>query len=232
MGSRVTAVAVVGAAVAGLGCGDAHLDAMTVTDCQTAGGALLPWNTGNTWTYAVYDEGIPGMKETVVGAMEVVGGTGPNKDAMALKVVTQKDWMNETTVSWQIASGDSVIRFREQSFSAFTSDLETEDHWDPHKLHVDGSAARRVKGESWTEIYQETKLPVGGTPSTHEAHDRWSVLSACERVTVPAGTFAAVLLQKLSPIGAAKTYWYVPGVGKVKESGNQIEELVSYALVP
>jgi hypothetical protein len=52
-------------------------------------------------------------------------------------------------------------------------------------------------------------------------------------VTVPAGTFTAVYLQKVSATGgSAKTYWYVPGVGKVKESGGQLEELVSYSLVP
>ena len=29
-----------------------------------------------------------------------------------------------------------------------------------------------------------------------------------------------------------KTYWYVPGVGKVKETGGQTEELVSYEVAP
>ena len=52
-------------------------------------------------------------------------------------------------------------------------------------------------------------------------------------VTVPAGTFTAVYIQKVSATGgSAKTYWYVPGVGKVKELGGQLEELVSYSLAP
>ena len=193
---------------------------------------MLPWKTGNTWTYAVNDEGVVSMKETVVGEMEPVMGTGPNKDVMAFKVVTHKGGMDQT-VSWQAPSGDSVIRYREQAFSASTGALELEEHWDPHKLHIDGSAARRITGVTWLEIYQETKLPVGDTPETHEAHDRWTVLSACESVTVPAGTFTAIYIQKVSATGgSAKTYWYVPGVGKVKESGGQLEELVSYTLVP
>ena len=193
-------------------------------------GVLLPWSTGNSWTYSVYDQGTVGMKETVVGEMEVVGGTGPNKDAMALKTVTRKGWMSETTVSWQIASGDSVIRFREETFLDSTGEPQSEDHWDPYKLHVDGSATRRIAGVVWLEVYLETKSPVGGTPETHEAHDRWTVLSACESVTVPAGTFAAISISKVSGTGAGKTYWYVPGIGKVKEAGNQIEELVRYSL--
>ena len=159
-------------------------------------------------------------------------GTGPNKDVMAFKVVTHKGGMDQT-VSWQAPDGDSVIRYREQAFSASTGALELEEHWDPHKIHIDGSAVHRVTGASWLEIYQETKLPIGLTPETHEAHDRWTILSACESVTVPAGTFTAVYLQKVSATGgSAKTYWYVPGVGKVKESGGQLEELVTYSLVP
>jgi hypothetical protein len=30
----------------------------------------------------------------------------------------------------------------------------------------------------------------------------------------------------------SKTYWYVPGVGKVKETGGQTEELVSFDVDP
>ena len=193
---------------------------------------MLPWKTGNTWTYVVNDEGVVSMKETTIGDMEPVGWTGPNKDVQAFKVVTAKGVMDQT-ISWQAPMGDGVVRYREQSFSASTGDLELEEHWDPYKVHIDGTAAHRAGGATWLMIYQETKLPVGGTPETHEAHDRWSVLSACESVTVPAGTFTAIYIQKVSATGgSAKTYWYVPGVGKVKESGGQLEELVSYSLVP
>jgi hypothetical protein len=231
VGPATVAVAIA-AAFAGGGCGDTDPGAIVNPDCQAAEGALLPWKTGNTWTYAVNDEGIASTKQTVVGEMETVQGSGPNKDAMAFKVVTHKGGMDET-VSWQIPSGDSVIRYREQAFSASTGELEQEEHWDPYKLHIDGTAARRVAGVTWLEVYQETKLPVGAAPATHEAHDRWTILSACQSVTVPAGTFTAVYIQKVSATGgSAKTYWYVPGVGKVKESGGQLEELVSYALVP
>ncbi len=229
MGHRVTVATVVLAAIASVGCGDTNLAAApTGAPNQDV---LLPWTTGNTWTYRIDDEGIVGTKETVVGEMEVVGGTGPSKDVLALRTVTQKLWQNETTVSWQIARGDTVIRFREQSFRASIGTLEREDHWDPHKLHVDGSAARRVAGATWTEAYVETTLPVGSLPSTQETMDQWTVVSASERVDVPAGTFMAVHLTKVSQNGdVGKDYWYVPGVGKVKEVGGQLEELVSYSV--
>jgi len=230
---RASVAALVAAALAGGGCGDTDPGTgMIDPNCQAAEGAMLPWKTGNTWTYAVNDEGIVSMKETVVGAMEPVGGTGPNKDVVAYKVVTHKGGMDETR-SWQAPMGDNVIRYREQAFSASTGELELEEAWDPYKLHIDGTAAHRVTNASWLEIYQETKLPVGAASMTHEAHDLWTVLSACASVTVPAGTFTAVQLQKVTATGgSSKQYWYVPGVGKVKESGGQLEELVRYSLVP
>ncbi|EAU62156.1 hypothetical protein [Stigmatella aurantiaca] len=48
---------------------------------------------------------------------------------------------------------------------------------------------------------------------------------------MPAGTFQAVVLQKAGG-GTAKTYWFVRGIGKVKEEGGQTEELVRYEVLP
>ena len=100
---------------------------------------------GKRWTYRIDDEGIVGTKETVVGEMEVVGngtkqGRAGAQDRHAEAVAERDDG--------QLADrgGDTVIRFREQSFRASIGTLEREDHWDPYKLHVDGSAARRVAG--------------------------------------------------------------------------------------
>jgi hypothetical protein len=228
----LAAIAVAAAVATTLGCGEMDPGAVVIPGCTAAAGEMLPWKTGNSWTYQVNDEGVMSPKITTIGDQEPVGGTGPNKDVMAYKVVTKKSQMDQT-VSWQGPMGDSIVRFREQSFSASTGVLELEEHWDPHKLHIDGSTAHKVTGATWLEIFQETKLQVMLSPQMHEAHDRWTILSACESVTVPAGTFTAVHIQKVSATGgSAKTYWYVPGIGKVKESGGQLEELVTYSLVP
>jgi hypothetical protein len=193
-------------------------------------GPLLPWQTGNTWTYRVTQaSGIASNKVTTVGAAELVGGTGPNAATTAFKVVTSKMDGADETISWQALVGERVVRYREQSFAATGGALELEEHWSPHKLHVDSSMARTAAGATWLEEYQETKLPIGGTPSTATARDRWTVMSPNESVTVPAGTFNAVVLTKAGGT-STKTYWYVPGVGKVKETGGQTEELVSYSL--
>jgi hypothetical protein len=220
------------AAAASAGCGDQDPGALVTPDCQSAEGDLLPWKTGNTWTYRVTEDTTAGsvvtMKETVIGAMEPVGGTGPHKDVLAYKVVTHKGLMDQT-VSWQApdpAVPERVIRYREQSFSASTGLLELEEHWDPAKLHIDGTAAHRIEGVEWLEMYQETKQEVDKAPMTAAARDVWHVLGACVSVTVPAGTFKAIHLWKFGG-SSTKFYWYVPGVGKVKEEGGQTEELVA-----
>lgn len=196
-----------------------------------ATGPLLPWKVGNSWTYRVTESGIIGTKTTTIGDLEPVGGTGPNADKMANKVVTTKRDATDRTESWQTLVGDNVVRYREKAFSASTGLLEEEEHWMPHKLHIDGTAEHLVKGVSWLEIYQETKLPVNSPPATSEARDRWTVTSDDEEITVPAGTFHAVVVQKAGG-SSFKTYWYVPGIGKVKETGGQVEELVSFELAP
>ena len=73
---------------------------------------------------------------------------------------------------------------------------------------------------------------MGATPIYDaQASDRWFV-ERREMVTVPAGTFDALVLRKVSVAAAEKTYWYAPGVGKVKETGGQTEELTEYEVAP
>ena len=192
--------------------------------------SLLPWASGNTWTYRVTGDGTVGEKVTTVGALEKVGGDGPHADEMAFKVETKKGAMDQT-ISWQVEIDGKVVRLREQSFSAKTGALELEETWDPYKLHVDNAPAHRKIGASWLEEYDETKMPAGKTPTTVIARDRWTVNAVNESVTVPAGTFDAIVLQKAGGSNL-KLYWYVPGVGKVKETGGQTEELLSYEVAP
>jgi hypothetical protein len=190
-------------------------------------GPLMPWAVGNSWTYRVTDEDDGrSTKVTTIEKEERVGGMGPHKDEMAFRVVTKKG-ASDQTISWQLDVGDKVVRYREQSFGAKSGELQLEEHWDPYKLHVDGTAAHRKAGATWLEVYEETKLPVDEASSTSTERDRWTVDSPDEVITVPAGTFHAIVFQKAGG-DSLKTYWYVPGVGKVKETGSQTEELVSY----
>jgi hypothetical protein len=218
--------------VGGGGAGDAAAGAGGAPDPVTVA-PLLPWKAGNSWTYRVTKNGMVTEKTTVVGDLELVGGSGPNADLMANHVSTDKDGTDHTE-SWQAPSADAperIVRFREQAFAASTNMLQTETHYDPPKLHVDGSAAHTVKGATWVEKYTETALPVGMPVNSHTVSERWTVISDSETVKVPAGTFKDVVhLQKVG--NSTKDYWYARGVGKLKETGSQTEELSAYELVP
>jgi len=197
-------------------------------------GSLLPWQTGNRWSYRVTQDGQQSLKVTTVGELREVGGSGPNAERSAFHVVTIKGTdATDRTESWQGPASDGsqrIVRYRELAFGAKTGELQLEEHWDPSKLHVDGSEERLLADSAWIEVYSETKLEVGQPPSTHEVREHWRVLSDDETVTVPAGTFEhAVHLRKT--VGASlKEYWYVRGVGKVKEVGAQTEELTDYSV--
>jgi hypothetical protein len=225
MRARVFSVLLFACAGLILSCDDASPDEDTEGE-ESSDGAYLPFSEGDTWTYRVTNNGVVSTKVVTVHAQEKVGGTGPHKDDLAFRVTTSKGDADET-VSWQAADGDRVLRYREQSFHQSTGELEQDEHWDPYKLHFDGSEERTADGAKWVEEYEETKTAPGKAPEVSTERDAWMVDSHGEKVTVPAGTFDAVVVQKAGG-SDIKTYWYVRGVGKVKETGGQTEELVSY----
>jgi hypothetical protein len=219
-------LATFGLALVGCGDGDPPSD-----DPST--GALLPWSEGNSWTYKVTDSatGTVTRKVTKIMPTEAVSGTGPNKDTLANKVVTSKEDGNDETHSWQALVGDKVVRYREVAFASGAPDLE--EHWDPFKLRVDGSPSRAKSGPSWVEKYAETKtkLKSGVVEGPFDRRDTWQVLKEAEKVSVPAGEFDALVVTRASGSDSTKTYYFVRGVGKVKETGaNQTEELEDYDL--
>jgi hypothetical protein len=141
--------------------------------------------------------------------------------------------LNDHSESWQTPSADNadrVVRYREQSFDASSGKLELDENWDPEKLHIDGSPERTLAGASWLESYSETKNQVGLTPTTHAVRERWTVLGDDETLEVPKGTFEHVIHFQKVGSSSSKEYWYLRGVGKLKETGSQTEELSDYQL--
>lgn len=223
------------------GCGS--VDPSTTNDGQSgAAGApgtgrddlLLPWTPGNRWSYRVTQDGVVTEKTQTVGDAEPVGGIGPHANVTAFRVTTAKgEELRDRTESWQAPDPDDperIVRYRERAFSKSTGELELEEHWDPPKLRIDGSAERTVDGASWLESYSETKLEVGFPPTSHDMRERWTVLDDDATVVVPAGTFEHVIHFQKAGSGATKQYWYARGIGKLKETGGQTEELTGYEL--
>lgn len=195
-------------------------------------GPILPWKVGNSWTYQVTDSTGVSDKVTTIGDMQQVGGSGPHKDDMAYEVTTLKSDGTDKTVSYQIDDGDKVIRWRELSYAGNSDTVNLEEHWDPYKLHIDGTADHTKAEATWLESYSETKLPAMGSSTTTDQRDRWTLDQQDATITVPAGTFQHALVFTKAGGGDLKTYWYVRGIGKIKETGGQTEELVSYQVTP
>jgi hypothetical protein len=217
--------------LAGSACGSLDPKPDTTSeDAGTPARVMLPLETGNSWTYRVTDGNTVETKVQTIGELEPVGGSGPHADVMAFRVTTKRgvDGKNET-VSFQGYAGSRAVRYREQAYNATTGNLDIEEHWDPYKLRLDQAEEYLDDGASFLETYDESKLVPGAEATTATRSDRWTVLSASETVTVPAGTFEALKVSRVSSSqGAVKTYWFVENVGKVKEEGGQLEELESF----
>ncbi len=204
------------------------------SDAAPPTGPILPLAARNSWTYQVTDNGVVTTKVGTVGAEERVG-LGPHQDELAFRVVTTKHDGTDQTVSWQATVNGRVLRYREQAYSAATGALKSDTYWDPYRLHADGTPEHTTAGADWLESYTETKVPADGSAeTTTSVTEHWTVEQASASVSVPAGTFSNAILftRAASDSSTTKTYWYVRGVGKAKETGGQTEELASYEVAP
>jgi hypothetical protein len=224
------AVSVATAGASGAVAGASGALATAGSPAAQSDGSLFPIKTGNAWTFRTTKGTEIGEKTQTVGELQMVGGDGPMSGAMAYLMVTTKDGGMDKTESWQAEIEGKIVRYRERSYAGANGQLELEEYWEPYKLRVDGT--QLTVGATYTEKYNETKLMAGAAPVTAVSTDTWRVVSANEMVTVPAGTFSAVLIEKVGGT-STKRYWFSRGVGKVKEqSGAQLEELTSYKLMP
>jgi len=230
--SPVLLIAVVGLASLAA-CGDdapTDVDSGMVEPCTTPRAErYLPLAVGAMWTYDTTDTTTPGapveVKTTAVQALEDIGDR--KAGIMGYRMRTEKT--GGYTVSWQEDACTAVLRHREQSFDA-ASTLVSDQFYVPSKLRVDETAAHTTLAAAWTVAFTEVEVdPVTGTVTVSKSED-WTVMGVDEPVTVPAGTFNALHLRKMTSGAADKQFWFVKGVGKVKEEGEQREELRAFTL--
>ena len=193
---------------------------------------LHPLALGASWTYRVIDAetGVETTKTRTVEAFEDVGDRKAGITAWRMRVENE----NGFSLSWQEDLGPEVgvVRHREQSFET-DGTLEKDEFYEASKFRVDESPAHRVAGATWSETYVQTKVKPGEPEEASEETRNWYVVAPSESITVPAGTFTAIRLHRTSP-GAEtdKTYWFVEGIGPVKEidAGAEELELVSWTI--
>jgi hypothetical protein len=198
-------------------------DDPTVTPDQR----YLPFAVGASWTYRVTDPQNPtGPAVTKVNTVEAHEAMdGANAGTMAYRLRTQ--FPDRSSVSWQAYSGTRVIRYRDRTYDERDA-LRGEDQYEPYKLRLDEKLARDGVGATMTTTHRETMTDRDGT-RTIQKSERWTVEAVDEEITVPAGTYRTLRVRRTSTgEGSDKTFWFAAGVGKIKETGGQTEELVSY----
>lgn len=188
--------------------------------------SLYPLTAGSSWTYRIEDPSVatgPFEKRVEVVGEQPVPETGDR----AMEVRSTQPHLVE--VSWQKEKDGVVYRVREEDHKADT--LARVTTWTPAAMK--SLAMERPEGWSVVSSLTEVTRYPGGTKAddTDKKKYTWSVVAVNETVTTPAGTFSnAIRLQrkredKAEPV---RTYWLVPGIGKVKETGERTEELTAY----
>ena len=105
----------------------------------------------------------------------------------------------------------------------------------PSQMRLDETPAHLAAGVTWQEPITITQtLPAGGAPITAQVTVTWTVDAVNESVTVPAGTFSCLRVHRVEPpstvdtTGGDNVFWFARGVGKVKETGPELHELLGY----
>jgi len=196
-----------------------------------------PDPVGATWTYATTDEGPDGgtvssTKQVSVEAVEAVPGRAGITATRIHTVVPGA----EDQLTWQTENASAITRYRDDIYVAGTGTAMLMEYsvYAPSKLRLD--LTHLTTGQTYTESYTESVFEVTSTGTTSSSTSKpfaWKVINGAESITVPAGTFTAVHVQKANGNSGAidKDYWFVKGVGKVKEtaaSTGRVEVLTAY----
>ncbi len=188
--------------------------------------SLWPLTPGSTWTYLIEDPSL--AQSTFEKRVEVLEEqTVPGTSMTATLVRSTQPHLEE--LSWQKVENGVAYRLREEDHKA--GKLVRVTTWNPAAMK--SLASERPQGWSFDSNLTEMTdyINSGKEDDTDKKKYTWSVEAVNETVTTRAGTFTnAIRLQRIrkdkqEPV---RTYWLVPGIGKVKETGERTEELISY----
>ncbi len=193
-------------------------------------GRYQPLAVGATWTYQVTDtNNVAYTKTSAVASLEDVGGAFAG--TMAYKV--SENVKNSTQYTWYQMTDTDVRRLHDQQLDS-SGALSSDDWYMPYNLRVDETPEHLADGAKWQLSYEDDHTSAKKPPKTTTTTEDWSVDAANETVTVPAGTFSALRITRTDTAsgGSAKTQWFVPGVGKIREQNNtgHLEVLTDYQI--
>lgn len=185
--------------------------------------SLWPLTPGSSWTYRITDDmrGVFSKRVEVLGPQPV-----PEMNITAIVVHSTQPHLEER--SWQVQLDNGlVVRLREEDLKSGAIARVTT--WTP--ATVKSVAVAQAQGWTHNSTIREVTQMGDGFVEEKDRTYVWTVKAVNETVTVPAGTFTnAIRIERDQPDkeGKLRTYWLVPGIGKVKEDGERLEELVSH----
>ncbi len=191
-------------------------------------GRYQPLVVGTTWVYNVTDTGVAYVKNSAVESYEDIGGIAAG--IMGYKV--SETIKTSTQLTWYESTATDVRRHHDQQVDA-NGVMSSEDWYTPYDLRVDESPDHLMAGAAWTLSYMDAHTSASKPATNKTITENWTTDAVNETVTVPAGTFSALKITRTDTSdGTAKSQWFVPGVGKIRESNTtgHLEELTSYMI--
>lgn len=200
--------------------------------CEEGGRAstdgYLPFAAGNTWRYLVdeFDGQPPAVKaQTYTEMITPDEETGP----VIVQVTTNN---NGSTESWFQQQGSRIVRLRQRDFD-LAGNLERTTYYLPHRLRIDESPERLQTGVTWTENFvREEYDSLDRLVEQANQAEEWSVISGDTECPAPWNELRCVHLNRSTIEGGVsiKDYWFARGIGKIREEGGVLEELVGCTL--
>jgi hypothetical protein len=191
--------------------------------------SLYPLVDGAKWSYIRKTTAgqILGMELTEANEIEWEG-------EQAFEIIDEPDDDGEWNASVLLQDGDLVTRVHREEMDNLGTTAIID--YDPGFLRV--SEAFTVVGPPQEFLYDRTAYDGNGqNPSVEARGHTFEVLAVGEQVTVPAGTFDCVKVERVRTLGAEAGalvwFWFAPGVGKVREERPlemEVEELVSVSI--
>jgi len=197
-------------------------------------GRYEPWHVGAVWSYKLTDPtGVtaPAMnKKTTIVGWENMPATAGSQHAGQPAYKVHLEQLIGSADAWEGFENDLDVRYAQIDYDNNGAVVDMQ-YQAPHRLKLDESAAHIAANAAFAETFNETTTTTAGTV-TNPKTENWLVVNPAESVTVIAGTYTALHVQRTNNAGGTpktKDYWFVKDIGKVKEiGGSQNEELMSY----
>jgi hypothetical protein len=205
------------------GDGDGDMEANPLED------SLYPLADGAQWHYLVKTTGGQILGMDITQANEFVW-----EGKQAFELVDEPDDDGEWNSSVIVRDGDLVLRVHREEMDNFGTTAIID--YDPGFIRV--SEAWTMVGAPQEFLYDRTAYDGEGQNPVVEARGHtFEVLAVDEEITVPAGTFNCIKVERVRTLGAEAGalawFWYAPGIGKIREERPlemEVEELVSVSI--